>query len=336
MSKNILYIGNKLAKQGRSVTSIETLGNLLSDEGFNLKFTSSKHNEFLRMLDMLYTIFKYRKWAKYIVIDTYSTNAFWYAFFCGLLAKHLSIEYIPILRGGNLPIRMQQNPKLCKQLFGNAYQNVAPSGYLLQAFQQKGYSNLVHIPNSIEIKKYTFKQRENIQPKLLYVRALAHIYNPMLALEVVKTLQKKYPHVELSMVGPFKDDSIHQCKAYAEAHQLPVRFTGKMEKEEWIAYAKNFDIFINTTNVDNTPVSLIEAMALGLPVVTTNVGGISYLVNQDEAILVPPKDVVAMEKAILALLQQPSKVAQLSFNARKKAESFDWHNVKGKWKELLQ
>lgn len=110
MSKNILYIGNKLAKQGRSVTSIETLGNLLSDEGFNLKFTSSKHNEFLRMLDMLYTIFKYRKWAKYIVIDTYSTNAFWYAFFCGLLAKHLSIEYIPILRGGNLPIRMQQNP----------------------------------------------------------------------------------------------------------------------------------------------------------------------------------------------------------------------------------
>lgn len=334
-SVNILYIGNKLSQNHRNLTHLETLGVHLQQEGYRVTSVSSKNNLVLRLFEMLWSVFVLRKWVDYILIDVYSTSAFWYAYVCGHLAKALNKKYICILHGGNLPNRLHQNPKLCKQLFGNAYQNVAPSGYLLQAFQQKGYSNLVHIPNSIEIDKYLFKHRQQAQPKLLYVRALAHIYNPMLALQVVKALQKKYPHVELSMVGPFKDDSIHQCKAYAEAHQLPVRFTGKMEKEEWIAYAKNFDIFINTTNVDNTPVSVIEAMALGLPIVSTRVGGIPYLLNRDEAILVPPNNPKAIAHAIEELLLSPQKVQTLSLNARKKAESFDWQSCKNHWLKLL-
>lgn len=335
MSKNILYIGNKLSKQGRSVTSIETLGKLLSNDGFKLKFTSAKNNEFLRLLDMLFSIIKNRKWAEYILIDTYSTSAFWYAYLSSLLAKFFKIPYIPILRGGNLPNRLQNKPKLCRQLFGNAKVNIAPSQYLLEAFQQNGFTNLVHIPNTIEIKKYAFQLRKKANPKLLYVRSFAYIYNPMLSLKVVKVLLKEFPKIELSMVGPFKDNSINECKTYAEAHHLPVNFTGKMEKEEWIAYAKDFDIFINPTQVDNTPVSVIEAMALGLPVVSTNVGGIPFLLQNDEAMLVPPNDVEAMTKAIKKLLETPILVEQLSTNARKKAEAFDWDVVKHKWKAVL-
>ena len=138
------------------------------------------------------------------------------------------------------------------------------------------------------------------------------------------------------MVGPFKDDSIETCKAYAAKHNLPVTFTGGMPKADWLEYAQDFDIFINTTNVDNTPVSVIEAMALGLPVVTTNVGGIPYLLkDQKEALLVPPDNVPAMTQAIISLLKNPQKTRSLSQTGRKKVEAFDWEVVKEKWVEIL-
>ena len=335
MAKNILYLGNKLSLSNRNLSHIETLSNHLKEESISVKSYSSQAIPFFRVLHMLWVIFYFKKWYDFIIIDTYSTLAFWYAYFCALFAKMLQKKYICILHGGNLPKRLKNNPKLCLQLFGNAHVNIAPSAYLLEAFQNQGYTNIKHIPNTIEVNKYNFQHRKKAEPKLLYVRAFANIYNPILALKVLKELQIEFPEIKLSMVGPFKDKSIDDCKAYAEENQLSVRFTGKMQKEEWIEYAKDFDIFINTTNVDNTPVSVIEAMALGLTVVSTNVGGLPYLLKEDEAILVPPNDVQAMKKAIQKLIESPTLVEKLSLNGRKKAGSFDWNIVKYKWLEVL-
>ena len=95
-------------------------------------------------------------------------------------------------------------------------------------------------------------------------------------------------------------------------------------------------MFINTTNVDNTPVSVIEAMALGLPVVSTNVGGIPFLLEDGvDALLVEPNDQEAMCRAIERLKSDPELVKQLTLNARKKVENFDWEVVKHQWKKLF-
>jgi len=81
------------------------------------------------------------------------------------------------------------------------------------------------------------------------------------------------------MVGPDKDGSMEVCKKYVLINNLPVTFTGKLKKKNWTGLASKFDIFINTSNIDNSPLSVIEAMALGLPVITTNVGGIPFLID---------------------------------------------------------
>ena len=82
----------------------------------------------------------------------------------------------------------------------------------------------------------------------------------------------------LAMIGPDVDGSLTKVKDLARKKNLDVNFTGKLSKPEWINYSKDFNVFINTTNFDNTPVSVIEAMALGLPVVSTNVGGMPFLI----------------------------------------------------------
>ncbi|GGE10502.1 glycosyltransferase family 4 protein [Psychroflexus salis] len=334
--KTLLYLGNKLATKGNTPTSIETLGNWLENESFKVIKASSLQNQLLRLVDMWWYILRFKSEINYILIDTYSTTGFWFSYTSSVLSRIFKLKYIPILRGGNLPDRLKNNPKLCQHLFGKAYLNIAPSHYLLEAFQKAGFKNLKFIPNTIEIEKYPFQLRKKAEPNLLYVRSFAHIYNPLLALKVLKEIVQTYPKANLSMIGPFKDDSIDQCKAFAKANNLPVTFTGGMPKEDWLAYAKDFDIFINTTNVDNTPVSVIEAMALGLPVVTTNVGGIPYLLKEDEALLVPPNNVMAMTNAITELLESPAKVEELSIKGRKKVEAFDWQTVKHQWLEILQ
>jgi glycosyltransferase involved in cell wall biosynthesis len=127
------------------------------------------------------------------------------------------------------------------------------------------------------------------------------------------------------------------CKKLVLEHELPVTFTGKLEKMEWVALARDHDIFINTTNFDNMPVSVIEAMALGLPVISSNVGGLPYLIDhQTDGMLVPPNDAEAFVNSITQLSNQPELVKDLVTNARKKAERFDWEVVKQQWFRLLE
>lgn len=334
--KNLLYIGNKLSVHGLSVTTIETLGPLLESEGFSVKYASNKKNKLFRLLEMLKVTFQLRSEVDYILIDTYSTSNFWYAFFVSQLSRILNIKYIPILHGGNLPIRLKNNPKMSRMIFSNSYKNISPSQYLLRAFISKGFLNTIYIPNNIEIANYDFKFRSIIAPKLLWVRSFAKIYNPKMAIEVFKIVKEKLPQAILCMVGPDKDGSLMQTKKVAESYGLYVDFTGKLTKKEWTSLATDYDIFINTTHFDNMPVSIIEAMALGLQVLSTNVGGLNYLLKHNiDAMLVENNDAVAMADAIFELVENPKLVAEITQNARQKAMDFDWNSIKNKWKETL-
>ncbi|PRX46283.1 glycosyltransferase family 4 protein [Salegentibacter salegens] len=335
--KKLLYIGNELEDRGGAPTSIDQLSPLLRNEGFEVKTSSSHKNQALRLSEMLTSIIKNKSWTNYVLIDTYSTRNFWYAVLTAQLCENLQLDYILLLHGGGLPRRLKKNPQLSASLFKNAKLNIVPSRYLFEVFQQAGFTNLKYIPNSIFLQDYPFKLRKNLKPKLFWVRAFAEIYNPMLAIKVLEALLIDYPDAELCMVGPEKDKSYKECVNYAEKNKLPVKFTGKLTKSEWTALSKDYDIFLNTTNVDNTPVSLIEAMALGFPIVSTNVGGIPYLLqNKKTGLLVPLNEKTAMLNAIKELLQNPNLAESLSQNARRQAENFDWEIVKKDWKEILR
>ena len=336
MKSNILYIGNKLSTKGRTVTSIETLGLLLEKEGCTLYYASSKENKILRLIEMLFKTFQYRNKVDYVLIDTYSTLNFWYAFFVSQLCRILKLKYIAKLHGGDLPNRLQKNPMLCKMIFKNAYKNIAPSGYLLEAFENKGFAEVLYIPNTIEIQNYPFKQRNESIPKLLWVRSLCAIYNPEMALKVFYEIKKEFPKAELCMVGPDKDKILPKLKKMADDLGLEVTFTGKMKKLDWIAHSVHYSVFINTTHYDNTPVSVMEAMALGLPVVSTNVGGIPYLLAHNKnALLVNDNDVAAMVESIKSLMLDVELKNLIVHNAFEFVQDLDWNVVKNKWYEIL-
>ncbi len=332
----LLYIGNHLRSKRTNRTYASVLGFLLEKEGYKLSYASNKPIKMLRLWDMLWCTFKWRRQVAIVLIDTYSTQNFYYAFLVSQLCRLLELPYIPILHGGQLPKRLKQSPRLSKMLFNHAHVSIAPSHYLKDAFEAAGYTNIKHIPNTMVLQDYPFSVRPMETPKLLWVRSFAALYNPSLAVTVLKSLRDKGWKAELCMVGPDSDGTLAEVKALAKAFNVEVKFTGKLTKPEWTALAKDYNVFINTTNFDNTPVSVMEAMALGLPIVSTNVGGMPYLIDHGvDGLLVPPNDVDAMVNAIIQLFDNVTKREQLITNARKKVENFDWGVVRCQWREVL-
>ena len=162
-----------------------------------------------------------------------------------------------------------------------------------------------------------------------------------MAILLLGQLKKRFPDATLLMVGGCNEGKESLNKTLSKVEELgladSVEFTGRLTKEEWSARSEECNIFINTTNVDNLPVSVIEAMTLGLPVISTNVGGIPYFItNGVNGLLVEPNDVNAMAECVCKLVDDFTLLKNITEKSLKKSESFYSCNVKKKWVNLLR
>jgi len=332
----ILYLGNRLIRHGVTPTAIDTLGVRLAAH-YPMRRVSDKKRQWARLLDMWGTLIRRAPQTDLVLIDVYSNRAFHYAWTTAALCRLLGKPYIPILHGGELPQRLARSPRLCGRLFGKARALAAPSRYIQAAFADRGFQARF-LPNAIELEHYPFSARARLKPKLLFVRALDRTYNPDMAIRALALLAANWPEASLTMVGPDRDGSLPRLQRLAAelGYAARVRFTGRLSREAWTELAAGHDIFLNPTNADNHPVSVTEAMALGLPIVSTNAGGLPWLIEHErDGLLVDRNAPDQMAAAADRLLRDPDLAAALSRQARAKAETFDWRVIEPQWRALL-
>jgi glycosyltransferase involved in cell wall biosynthesis len=219
-----------------------------------------------------------------------------------------------------------------------ADQVTTPSPYLAKAFASCR-EDLQVLPNAIETPTIAPRQRNRPQPRLIWLRAFHEIYDSVLAVETLAELRRDVPNAVLTMIGPDKGDG-SRARATAAASRLclgdAIAFEGLVAKPRVPDRLAQADIFLNTSRIDNLPVSVLEAMAGGLCIVSTEVGGIPDLLEHErDALLVPPGDARAMAAAVRRVLFEPGLALRLSRNARDKAASFDWNAVLPRWERLL-
>jgi glycosyltransferase involved in cell wall biosynthesis len=335
LKTKLLYIGNKLSKHGFTPTCIDILGPQL-ESNYDVVYASDYENQIIRIGHMFLKTMFFNGGNSYILIDTYSTVSFYYVVIVSMLARLKGIPYIPILHGGNLENRLRNHPRLSRMVFANAHKLVAPSGYMYAIFKNYAYDNILLIPNNIDITIYPFTPRISIKPKILWVRSFASLYNPELGIKAVAELNKVFPQIELCFVGPEKDGTMENCQQLVAELNLSkqISFKGKLNKEDWIQLSMNYDIFLSTTNVDNTPVSVMEAMALGMVVVSTNAGGVPFLIEHAKTGYLYN---IGDEQGLVVLLRElmNGDLLSTSESARNKAEEWDWKNIKEEWRKLL-
>jgi glycosyltransferase involved in cell wall biosynthesis len=338
MRKSVLLVSNFLSSSGRNQCVSEELAARLGAAGWHVVTTSSRFNRLARLFDMVSTSWYQRHLYEVAHVDVFSGPAFlWAESVCWML-RRVGVPYVLTLRGGNLPAFARRWSGRVQRFLCSAAAVTAPSPYLLE--QMHPYrSNIRLLPNPLDLNSYKYRLRTQPQPYMVWLRALHKVYNPSLALKAMALLDVDFPNSRLTMVGPDKGDgSLQRLQQLLAELGLTDRVVlpGGVPKAEVPKWLNGGDIFVNTTNVDNTPVSVLEAMASGMCVVSTDVGGIPYVLeNERDALLVPPDDSEAMAMAIRRLLTTPTLAERLSAGARKKAEQFDWSAIFPKWEALF-
>jgi glycosyltransferase involved in cell wall biosynthesis len=339
MSASVLMIGNFLSESGGTRSVCEDLALQLRGSGWVVWTASSLGPRPARLIDMLSTAWRRRRQYQVAQVDVFSGPAFcWAEAVCWILRK-AGKPYVLTLHGGNLPAFAGRWPGRVRRLLGSAAAVTTPSDYLLQRMRSCR-ADLQLAPNPLDIGTFRFRPRPHPRPRLIWVRAFHQLYNPTLAPRVVALLHRDFPEIRLTMVGPDKGDgSLDRTKELARKLGVgdAIEFPGAAPSSEIPERLDDHDIFLNTTNADNTPVSVMEAMACGLCVVSTNVGGIPDLLDSGhEALLTPADDEQSMAAAIRRLLTEPRLAETLSRNARRKAEQFDWSAILPQWESLLK
>lgn len=334
----LLLIGNFLSGSLRTRSVSEDLASRLAASGWDVQVTSTRRARLPRLADFLTTTWRRRRTYDVAHVDVYSGAAFFWAESACAVLRAAGKPYVLTLHGGNLPEFARKWPGRVERLLKPAAAVAAPSRFLLEQVRHLR-SDVQLLPNALDLVDYEFRERRRPEPNIMWLRAFHGIYNAPLAPAVLARVAAAHPDARLTMVGADKGDgSLQATRAAAERLGVSdrVSFPGGVPKSEVPRRLQEGDIFINTTNVDNTPVSVLEAMASGLCVVSTAVGGIPYMLRDGvDALLVPPDDADAMAAAVCRLLEDPALAARISRAGRRAVEGFDWQPVLAQWQELF-
>ena len=205
---------------------------------------------------------------------------------------------------------------------------IVPSPFLEGVFARWGVVAQL-VPNVVDLARFTPSERHEGPPHLIVTRNLEDIYDVPTALAAFRLIRPKFSGARLTIAGS------GPCRAKLErlASELgiaeAVTFTGRIDNRRIHELYRSADVLLNPSLVDNTPISLLEAMASGVPIVSTNVGGVPYLVRDGEtALLVPAGDPAAMASAIAQLLGDVELSQHLRAGGLNTAQAYRWDQVR--------
>lgn len=334
----ILLVGNFLSASLGIRFVCEDLAERLVALQWSVIKTSDKARRFRRLCDILSTVYRQRHCYDVSLIEVYSGLSFFWAEAAAWAIKSLGKPYVLSLHGGNLPPFARRWRGRVQRLLKGAQAITTPSLYL-QSSMASLHDDIKYLPNGLDLPRYPFRLRTNPEPWLCWLRGVHRIYNPALAVDTLARLSSDFPGIRLNLIGPDKGDG-----ALAEVQELArklgvhrhLQIIGAVPKYQVPRELQESDIFLNTTNYESFGVSVMEAAAAGLCIVSTRVGEIPYLWQEEQnALLVPPNDPQAMAAAVRRLLTEPDLAARLSGNARQKAEQYDWSVIMPQWESLL-
>ena len=319
-------------------TAADQLAELLQHNNLQTITVSDQLGKIGRFTDTVGTIINRRKEYEIAIVPLYGgmMSYIWEAVSTVLL-KLLGKKVILIIHGGSIPERMKQSPAKYLRSFKRADVIVCPSAFIQTVLSGYGVQSIL-IENVVQLKEYSFQNKTTFRPKLFWMRTLEDIYNPAMAVRVAGILSKKYPGFHMVMAG-YDRGLLQELKELATDLQVQdkIEFPGYISQQQKSQYASTHDIYVCTNLIDNAPVTFVEMMALGLPVVSTNIGGIPYMVKDGfNGLLVAPNDDEAMAAAIDSIIQNNQKGIELAKNGYEFSKKFDAAPVMQKWLKVFE
>lgn len=211
---------------------------------------------------------------------------------------------------------------------------VVPSEYLVQVFRQFGLNARV-VHNTVDLRAFKYRQRAQPAATFLVNRNFEEHYNVAGVLRTFSYIQKEIPDASLTVAGDGPQrEYLHQLAD--ELSLRNTRFIGRVSPAQMPATYDQHNYWLNASRIDNMPLSILEAYACGLAIVTTNSGGIPYMVeNNRTGKMVAYGDEQALAKAAVDLVRDPLLYHELTRNGLAECTKYEWISVKDRWTSLF-
>jgi glycosyltransferase involved in cell wall biosynthesis len=220
--------------------------------------------------------------------------------------------------------------RVARRVLQAADRLVVPSGYLENVFREFGLEAQA-VANIIDLSQFHYRMRAPVRPHLVSTRGFHPYYGVDVLVRAFAEVQKAYPKAQLDLVGggPL-EQSIRNL--VGQLNLSNVNFVGVASRQEIGRFYDRADIFVNASNLDNMPVSVLEAFAAGTPVVTTEPEGMKYIVAHERTgLLSQPGDATGLAQNILRVLKEPDLAARLAQNAFEESSRYRWAAVREQW-----
>jgi L-malate glycosyltransferase len=252
-----------------------------------------------------------------------------------LIAKLYGKRVLLNYHSGEAEDHLRRWPRSTKLIFRLADRVVAPSRYLVEVFAQFGIAAEA-VSNTAPLELFTFRERRPLRPTLLSNRNLESHYNVADTLRAFALVERRVPGARLIVAGDGRERARLRALA-AELGLKRVEFVGAAPPDRMPELYDRADIFVNSSLVDNMPLSLIEAFACGLAVVSSDAGGIPSLVTGGETgLLSPCGDYRALAANVIRLLEDQRLAANLIDRARDACRQYTWEAARGSWLKIYE
>jgi len=207
---------------------------------------------------------------------------------------------------------------------------IVPSGYLVDVFGRFGF-HAESIFNISDFNVFQYRERRVVTPHILVARNLEPLYDIKTSIRAFAVIKSKYSAATLTITG-YGSDERRLKSLVRDLNIQDVTFTGRVERTQMPTLFHQADIFLNSSVIDNMPVAIIEAFYAGLPVVTTDAGGIPYVVRDRESgLLAPMRDVDALALALSEVIDDADLRQKIIEGGRAFAQECSWPRVKWRW-----
>ena len=322
----VLLICNYKPGVGGISGQVEILQRKLRSEGHTADIFSTK-GSFLWRLGLFCQLRKVARNYDVLHIHCCSGWGFLPAVVGVAVGRRQKKRVVLTYHGGGGERFFDRHPRLVHHYLTRTDANIVLSGFLATVFDKHHLPYSI-IPNIIELDGSRYRERTTIQPNYICVRAHEQLYNIPCILHAFQKILTELPKATLTLVG----DGSQHSELIALVNQMGltnVTFTGRVDNKDIYTHLDNADIMLSSPMVDNMPVSLLEAMNAGLLVISSNVGGVPYMIEANKTgYLFPTDDSDALASLMIQAVQQPSESTAVIRNAHQTVNSYRWENIK--------
>ena len=324
----VLLICNYRPGVGGISGQVELLQKHLREEGHTADIFSTKGNIAWR-LGLL------RRWRKvaqnYDVLHIHCCSGWGFlpAVVGVMVGKRLKKRVVLTYHGGGGEHFFDRHPRLVHYYLTRTNANIVLSGFLAKVFDKHRLPYTI-IPNIIELDNSHYRERPALKPLFICTRAHEPLYNIPCILRAFQNTLTELPEATLTLVG---DGSQHE-RLIQMADEMGLRnvtFTGRVDNSEIYHYLDEADIMLSAPKVDNMPVSILEGMNAGLLVISSNVGGVPYMIEDGKTgLLFESDNVTQLTEQMLWALEHPETAHAITKQGHLASSNYLWRNIREK------